>query len=47
MDNIERLFYMQDTNKQLRLLAQTQEQLSQIDEIDNHILEQFKNLYVN
>ena len=42
---IENLFMLQDTNKKLKLVA-NEEQLQQINEIDNGIMEEFKNIIV-
>ena len=44
---LEILCNLQDTNKWVRLQADTEEQIQQCEIIENNILNQFKNLYVN
>lgn len=46
-DNLEKLFELQDSNKRLRLLATTDEQLIQLDKIDADINEKLKKIYVH
>ena len=44
---LEILFNLQDMNKGVMLRAETEQQVQQCEIIENNILNQFKNLYVN
>lgn len=44
---LEKLFEIQDSNKRLRLLATTDEQIKQLDKIDADINDKLKKIYVH
>ena len=46
-EKVETLFQLLDLNKQLRLVATSEEQLKQLDKLDKQVEDKLKKLYVH